>query len=717
MADISSIKLPDNSSYDIKDPSKVAKAGDTMTGTLGLRGDQYFTNNGASGLNANNSDIIGLNSLYFNDASETGKEGINFRRDNGHWDSLYVRNGELYLSPYRQTDSDGTNEERAFYSRPWCERGTTDVAMRSMVDFARANRLAFLPPSQVIIEKTTDGGITWESANYSDDQKKLLFGTRGASIQIPLLNGAKSLNCGIRVTFTAMKYNVPSETTETNKYSYWNNEYVSAQERYSNLRELWFWISANNDTIQPKVYAAKGNDPNNWVTYFDKDFRMTGWSGSDWVRWNSAPAFGGGTSQPQNYWNWRIEFWSRYADNKTDFQSTTAQVINGIFGFGDSVWGTPNGMMKDGHLYTYDANQNATFPAKVTATSFSGSLTGNVTGNATTATNAPTQASINSTGLVTFKNGAGTNLFTLQLPESSGGTVTQVTAGTGLKIDTASSGGTITTSGTINHINSVTAQTTQALYPIKIDAQGHISEYGTAVTSLPASDVSAWAKAATKPTYTASEVGALPDTTTIPSKTSDLTNDSGFITGMTILSYGNSTWNDFINAYDANKVVYCRASSNANPASGSQTRLAFMAYVNNATTPTEVEFQYYRSVSTHTESQQGDQVYVYKLNKNSGWSVTVRETSIKVAYNNGITGTYSNGVMTLKHANTAITAQLTQAVYPIAIDAYGHITGYGSAVTIPEIPSVTVSDNGKILTVVNGAWAAAELPIYQGGVS
>ena len=37
--------------------------------------------------------------------------------------------------------------------------------------------------------------------------------------------------------------------------------------------------------------------------------------------------------------------------------------------------------------------------------------------------------------------------------------------------------------------------------------------------------VPAWAKAASKPTYTAAEVGALPSTTAIPSKTSDLTND------------------------------------------------------------------------------------------------------------------------------------------------------------------------------------------------
>ena len=39
-----------------------------------------------------------------------------------------------------------------------------------------------------------------------------------------------------------------------------------------------------------------------------------------------------------------------------------------------------------------------------------------------------------------------------------------------------------------------------------------------------------WAKQPTKPTYTAHEVGALPDTTKIPSKTSDLQNDTGFLT-------------------------------------------------------------------------------------------------------------------------------------------------------------------------------------------
>ena len=191
--------------------------------------------------------------------------------------------------------------------------------------------------------------------------------------------------------------------------------------------------------------------------------------------------------------------------------------------------------------------------------------------------------------------------------------------------------------------------------------------------------VPAWAKAPNKPSYTASEVGALPSDTTIPSKTSDLTNDSGYITGMEILSYGSSTWQNFIDAYTAQKVVYCRASSNSNPASGSQTRLAFMAYVNNAESPTEVEFQYYRSVSSHSASQQGDQVFIYKLAKTGGWTVTTREAMSKIATGTGLTSSYANGTITL------------------SLNA-----------TIPSKVSDLTNDSG-FLTL-------ADLPIYNGGV-
>lgn len=52
----------------------------------------------------------------------------------------------------------------------------------------------------------------------------------------------------------------------------------------------------------------------------------------------------------------------------------------------------------------------------------------------------------------------------------------------------------------------------------------------TAVQTETDPTVPAWAKTSTKPSYTAQEVGALPNSTVIPSALSDLTNDSGFVT-------------------------------------------------------------------------------------------------------------------------------------------------------------------------------------------
>lgn len=84
-------------------------------------------------------------------------------------------------------------------------------------------------------------------------------------------------------------------------------------------------------------------------------------------------------------------------------------------------------------------------------------------------------------GTYWVKGGTGYSTYNAyNLANSYKGTVTKVTAGAGL------SGGDITSTGTIAHSNSVNAQTTQGVYPIKIDAQGHISAYGDAVTNATA---------------------------------------------------------------------------------------------------------------------------------------------------------------------------------------------------------------------------------------
>ena len=123
---------------------------------------------------------------------------------------------------------------------------------------------------------------------------------------------------------------------------------------------------------------------------------------------------------------------------------------------------------------------------------------------------------------------------------------------------------------------------------------------------------------------------------------------------MVILSYGNSTWQNFIDAYNSNVIVYCRASSNSNPGTGTQGRMAFMAFINfnNSGNPTSVEFQYYRSVSSHSSTQMSDQVFIYKLDNSTGWSVTTREAGIKkVVAGTGTSVSYSSNEVTVSTAN------------------------------------------------------------------
>lgn len=165
------------------------------------------------------------------------------------------------------------------------------------------------------------------------------------------------------------------------------------------------------------------------------------------------------------------------------------------------------------------------------------------------------------------------------------------------------------------------------------------------------------------------------------------------------MSYGEANaWTKFINAYNAGSIVYCRASSNSNPATGSQTRKAFMAYVNNATSPTSVEFQYVRSVGTKTAFQPVDQVFVYTLtNANGGtWSVTTRDTGPKLAAGNNASVYYDNGSYTISAVQPTKTSQLTN-------------DGADGTSTYVEATALT---DGSVTKVGTSTVGATDRPIY-----
>lgn len=54
--------------------------------------------------------------------------------------------------------------------------------------------------------------------------------------------------------------------------------------------------------------------------------------------------------------------------------------------------------------------------------------------------------------------------------------------------------------------------------------------------------------------------------------------------------------------------------------------------------------------------------------------------------------------------------------HPASASTASYLNSCGTWTSPSSLPSVSASDNGKVLTVVNGTWAAASLPVYEGGI-
>lgn len=152
----------------------------------------------------------------------------------------------------------------------------------------------------------------------------------------------------------------------------------------------------------------------------------------------------------------------------------------------------------------------------------------------------------------------------------------------------------------------------------------------------------------------ASDVGALPDTTIIPSKTSQLDNDSGFITDIPIAS---------------------------------ATRLG------------GVKIGAGLSVT-----------------ENGTLSATGGGTADAVEWNNVLdkpTTIAGYGITDAKIENGTITLG-NQTITPLTSAPVISVNGQTGDVTVREVPAVTTADNGKFLRVVNGVWAAVAIADASG---
>lgn len=248
------------------------------------------------------------------------------------------------ISPYEARLQWGGKDFSADY-------GCIDAAM---VNELGANRLMFTPGSAVTVEYSRDNGSTWTDYRASNTDKTGLFSS-GANF---FIGKADSSN---KATANGGKYQL-RVTIDT-----------GAANIYTVLNKLVILISTNGSAgSKVKIQKALQSTPTTFVDH--KDWTsISGWSGYNVLNITGLTTYGNTAGSQYG----RIRF--IFADGTGGNTNYTGLQILKIMGFGGVGWNTPSTMAKIGHLYSFDASQNATFPAQVTATQFNGALSGNAT--------------------------------------------------------------------------------------------------------------------------------------------------------------------------------------------------------------------------------------------------------------------------------------------------------------------------------------------------
>ena len=241
------------------------------------------------------------------------------------------------------------------------------------------------------------------------------------------------------------------------------------------------------------------------------------------------------------------------------------------------------------------------------------------------------------------------------------------------------------------------------------------------------STISSWARAATKPTYTASEVGALPSTTTYVSSVNGQTGAVTVTEGLEPLIGTTSTVTpaQVMTAIGEGRDVCISATATIQfiPLT-----LKFSAF-NRATDTNGGESV--DVVVSQTIAMFNGSYFLFELiggisfGSSFSWIVYNTELAEKINVPAASTSdplmdgieTYGSGTDYARwdHVHPTDTTRQEVLVSGTNIKTINGNSILGSGnLTVTSLPTVTSSDNGKVLIVVNGAWAAASLPIYAG---
>ena len=226
----------------------------------------------------------------------------------------------------------------------------------------------------------------------------------------------------------------------------------------------------------------------------------------------------------------------------------------------------------------------------------------------------------------------------------------------------------------------------------------------------------------------------------IPTKTSQLDNDSGFITSAPVTSVNTKTGAVILSASDVgaqptitvNGIIKGDGAGNL-----SEQEIVAAELVDLPTVPTKVS-----ELTNDSGYITAAQAPVQSVNNKTG-TVSLTASDVGALPADTVIPTVNNATLTIRRNSVDIGSFTANSANDVNIDinvptdksdiGLGNVdnvkqysatnpppypvtsvNGHTGAITIREVPAVTTSDNGKFLRVVNGAWAAVAIADANG---
>lgn len=201
----------------------------------------------------------------------------------------------------------------------------------ALIEELSANRLAGLSSSRVKFERSSDGGSTWTTYTGNAD----LITTSGSASN--------------------------ANTTSSQSIYNWHRITINVAEAiYCVLKKIAIYLSTNGATgCKCKIEWGDYSSSTVWTTA--KIVDISGWP--SWNIINVSRAIGSPSYDKTKYV--RLTF----SQTGVDLNHDSQLLVYKIRFYSGNCWSAPNNFAETGHVYSYDASLNATFPASVNATS------------------------------------------------------------------------------------------------------------------------------------------------------------------------------------------------------------------------------------------------------------------------------------------------------------------------------------------------------------